>query len=107
MAEGETHMNIFINILITAVLFYYILKFFCSGGLGTPRQPTTVPPVTAFINMKTENERTHKKQVDNDAIAVLIKLGYNKTEAMRRVVSVYDGIMRTEDTVKMALRAVI
>ena len=87
-------------------MFYYLIKFFQSKS-GTPRPTQIVPPVTAFSNMKTVTEGTHKKMIDNDAVAVLMKLGYNKIESTRRVVSVYDGAMQTQDVVKMALRAVI
>ena len=91
-------MNIYINILIVFILFYYILKFMQSNS-GTPRPTPTVPPITAFV--------APKKQIDTDAVAVLVKLGYNKIEATQRVVKVWDGMMETQDTVKMALRAVM
>ena len=109
-------MNIYINILIVFIIFYYIIRFTINmrgeekqlqSNSGTPRPTQTVPPVTTFINMKTVSEGTDKKQIDTDAVAVLVKLGYNKVEATQRVVKVWDGMMETQDTVKMAIRTVM
>jgi len=100
-------MNIYINIMIAFTLLMIIMAISCRLNQELPAQSKSSPPIPAFINMKTVSKGTDKKQIDNDAVAVLVKLGYNKVEATQRVVKVWDGIMGTQDTVKMALRTVI
>ncbi len=104
--RGGNSMNIFLNIIIVSIIFYYLIRFF-DFKMGTPRIDRVVLPTTAYINIKTTTEGTPRKQIDNDAIAVLVKLGIPKTEATRRVVGVFDGVMGTSDVVKLALRATL
>lgn len=103
---GGNSMNIFHNIIIVSIIFYYLIRLLDIKP-GTPRIDRGVLPTTSYINMETTTEGTPRKQVDNDAIAVLVKLGIPKTEATQRVVRVFDGVMGTPDVVKLALRVTL
>lgn len=47
-----------------------------------------------------------KQEIDKDAVACLIALGYQKKEAMERVMKVFSSGTPTQDTVKKAMQVI-